>query len=141
MHAFKIAFRRIRHHWHGDFSHVAEFFEGNAHAMDGRSLRPIHLIVSLGGPYISVIHCLQQARLEIRDLVQGLRRPFNDVSRGCSVDDIVDCAAVAAKAVEQGLARIPMTYEEEYQHAAAIIKSSRDLTQLMMDEGFIAATD
>ena len=52
-----------------------------------------------------------------------------------------EAAAVAAKAVEQGLARIPMTYEEEYQHATAIIKSSRDLTQLMMDEGFIAATD
>jgi phosphate acetyltransferase len=32
----------------------------------------------------------------IGPLVQGLRRPFNDVSRGCSVDDIVDCAAVAA---------------------------------------------
>lgn len=29
-------------------------------------------------------------------LIQGLRRPFNDVSRGCSVDDIVDCAAMAA---------------------------------------------
>lgn len=32
----------------------------------------------------------------IGPLVQGLRRPFNDVSRGCSVDDIVDCAAMAA---------------------------------------------
>jgi phosphate acetyltransferase len=32
----------------------------------------------------------------IGPLIQGLRRPFNDVSRGCSVDDIVDCAAVAA---------------------------------------------
>ena len=29
-------------------------------------------------------------------LVQGLRRPFNDVSRGCSSDDIVDCAAMAS---------------------------------------------
>jgi phosphate acetyltransferase len=32
----------------------------------------------------------------IGPLLQGLRRPFNDVSRGCSVDDIVDCSAVAA---------------------------------------------
>jgi phosphate acetyltransferase len=29
-------------------------------------------------------------------LIQGLRRPFNDVSRGCSGDDIVDCSAMAA---------------------------------------------
>lgn len=29
-------------------------------------------------------------------LIQGLRRPFNDASRGCSVDDIVNCAAMAA---------------------------------------------
>jgi phosphate acetyltransferase len=34
--------------------------------------------------------------IAIGPLVQGLRRPFNDVSRGCSVDDIVDCAAMAA---------------------------------------------
>ena len=27
---------------------------------------------------------------------QGLRRPFIDVSRGCSVEDIVDCSALAA---------------------------------------------
>ncbi|MFH1477668.1 MAG: phosphate acetyltransferase [Verrucomicrobiota bacterium] len=32
----------------------------------------------------------------IGPLIQGLRRPFCDVSRGCSADDIVDCAAVAA---------------------------------------------
>jgi phosphate acetyltransferase len=29
-------------------------------------------------------------------LVQGLRRPFSDASRGCSVEDIVDCAAMTA---------------------------------------------
>ena len=32
----------------------------------------------------------------IGPLVQGLRKPFNDVSRGCSADDIVDCACVAS---------------------------------------------
>lgn len=32
----------------------------------------------------------------IGPLIQGLRRPFNDVSRGCSPDDIVDCACVAS---------------------------------------------
>ena len=32
----------------------------------------------------------------IGPIMQGLRRAFSDVSRGCSVDDIVDCAAVAA---------------------------------------------
>ena len=32
----------------------------------------------------------------IGPLLQGLRRPFNDVSRGCGVNDIVDCSAMAA---------------------------------------------
>ncbi len=48
-----------------------------------------------------------------------------------------EAAAVAVKAVEQGLARRPLTYEEAYEHAHAIIKRSRELTQMMMREGFI----
>ncbi len=52
-----------------------------------------------------------------------------------------EAAAVAVKAVEQGLARLSTTFEEEYQRAASIIKNSRDLTQTMMREGFIAKAD
>ncbi len=52
-----------------------------------------------------------------------------------------EAAAVAVKAVEQGLARLSTTFEEEYRRAAGIIKNSRDLTQTMMREGFIAKAD
>ncbi len=52
-----------------------------------------------------------------------------------------EAAAVAVKAVEQGLARIPMTYEEELQNAEAIIRRSRKLTETMMADGFIAPCD
>jgi malate dehydrogenase (oxaloacetate-decarboxylating) len=48
-----------------------------------------------------------------------------------------EAAAVAMKAQEQGLARIQMSYEEELQNAMKIIKRSRDLTHMMMKEGFI----
>lgn len=52
-----------------------------------------------------------------------------------------EAAAVAVKAVEQGIARLDTTFEQEFQRAAAIIKSSRDLTTAMMKEGFIAQAD
>jgi malate dehydrogenase (oxaloacetate-decarboxylating) len=48
-----------------------------------------------------------------------------------------EAAAVAMKAQEQGLARIPTTYEEELENAKRAIKQSRDQTQLLMREGFI----
>jgi malate dehydrogenase (oxaloacetate-decarboxylating) len=50
-----------------------------------------------------------------------------------------EAAAVAMKAEEQGLARIETTYEQEFQRASKIIKRSRDLTRMMMEEHFIAA--
>ncbi len=49
-----------------------------------------------------------------------------------------EAAAVAMKAIEQGLARIEISYEEEFARASKIIKRSRDMTKRMMEEGFIA---
>jgi malate dehydrogenase (oxaloacetate-decarboxylating) len=49
-----------------------------------------------------------------------------------------EAAAVAMKAQEQGIARIAVTYEEELENAKRIIKRSRDLTKMMMEEHFIA---
>lgn len=54
-----------------------------------------------------------------------------------------EAAAVGAKAQEQGLARVQMSYEELFQHAHDVIQRSRNLTQAMMNQGFIpeAPTD
>jgi malate dehydrogenase (oxaloacetate-decarboxylating) len=49
-----------------------------------------------------------------------------------------EAAAVAMKAQEQGLARIQMSYDEIFDQATRIIRRSRELTQSMMSEGFIA---
>jgi malate dehydrogenase (oxaloacetate-decarboxylating) len=48
-----------------------------------------------------------------------------------------EAAAVATKAVEEGIAQKPLTYEEEHEKAEKIIRRSRDLTACMMAEGFI----
>jgi malate dehydrogenase (oxaloacetate-decarboxylating) len=48
-----------------------------------------------------------------------------------------EAAAVAMKAVEQGLASIETTYEQEFQRATKIIKRSRGMTKLLMEEGYI----
>jgi malate dehydrogenase (oxaloacetate-decarboxylating) len=50
-----------------------------------------------------------------------------------------EAAAVAMKAQEQGLARVQMSYDELLQNAMTIIRRSRDLTQTLMNEGFIPA--
>ena len=49
-----------------------------------------------------------------------------------------EAAAVAMKAVEQGLARIETTYQAEFDTAMKIIKRSRSMTKRLMEEGFIA---
>jgi malate dehydrogenase (oxaloacetate-decarboxylating) len=49
-----------------------------------------------------------------------------------------EAASVAMKAIEQGLARIESTYEQEFQRAMGIIKRSRTMTKRLMEEGFIA---
>jgi malate dehydrogenase (oxaloacetate-decarboxylating) len=49
-----------------------------------------------------------------------------------------EATAVAMKAQAQGLARLTLSYDELYNHAHEIIKRSRDLTHMMMEEGFIA---
>lgn len=48
-----------------------------------------------------------------------------------------EAAAVAMKAIEQGVALKQTTYEHEYERAAAIIRASRDMTQTLMTDGFI----
>jgi malate dehydrogenase (oxaloacetate-decarboxylating) len=52
-----------------------------------------------------------------------------------------EAAAVAVKAVEQGIARKEMTYDEEFENASQIIRRSRDITDMMMKEGYIEETD
>jgi malate dehydrogenase (oxaloacetate-decarboxylating) len=74
------------------------------------------------------------------------------VEQGLSADHILptmddwqvfprEAAAVAAKAVEEGIARKPMTYDEELANAEKIIRRSRELTANMMAEGFISEAE
>jgi malate dehydrogenase (oxaloacetate-decarboxylating) len=48
-----------------------------------------------------------------------------------------EAAAVAMKAQEQDVARVASTYEEEYERASEMIRCSREMTHLLMREGFI----
>ena len=48
-----------------------------------------------------------------------------------------EAAAVGMKAQEQGIARLEKSYDELLEHAMSIIKRSRDMTQMMMSEGYI----
>lgn len=46
-------------------------------------------------------------------------------------------AAVGSKAVEQGIARVNKTWQELYDNAVKMIREARDMTQLLMEKGFI----
>lgn len=50
-----------------------------------------------------------------------------------------EAAAVGVKAQEQGLARLTLSYDELFQHAMKMIKRSRDMTHVLMEQGFIEA--
>jgi len=52
-----------------------------------------------------------------------------------------EAAAVAVKAIEEGVARRTLTYDEELANAGEIIRRSRNLTRTMMDERFILDPD
>jgi malate dehydrogenase (oxaloacetate-decarboxylating) len=49
-----------------------------------------------------------------------------------------EAAAVAMKAIDEGVAGKKLTYDEELKNAGEIIRRSRNLTQTMMADGFIA---
>ena len=48
-----------------------------------------------------------------------------------------EAAAVAMKAQEQGLAKIQLSYDEVFNQAHEIIKRSRDMTHMLMEQNFI----
>jgi malate dehydrogenase (oxaloacetate-decarboxylating) len=48
-----------------------------------------------------------------------------------------EAAAVGAKAVEQGIARVKLSYDEIYKQAEYMIKRARDQTKSLMKTGFI----
>lgn len=49
-----------------------------------------------------------------------------------------EAAAVGQKAIEQGIARLTMSYDELFENATCMIKRSHDLTKMMMERAFIA---
>ncbi|MGA2111145.1 MAG: NADP-dependent malic enzyme [Anaerolineales bacterium] len=48
-----------------------------------------------------------------------------------------EAGAVAARAVQEGVAHKVLTYDQEFEQAEALIRRSRNLTRRMMEEGFI----
>jgi malate dehydrogenase (oxaloacetate-decarboxylating) len=127
---------------------------GAAVVATGRSDFPNQVNNSLGFPGLFRGALDVRARTITDEMCMAAAHALADMAaeRGLSADYILptmnewdvfprEAAAVAAKAVEQNLARQPLTYPEEYERAAGIIKTARDLTRAMMEEGFIAKAE
>jgi malate dehydrogenase (oxaloacetate-decarboxylating) len=116
----------------------------------GRSDFPNQVNNSLGFPGIFRGTLDVRARTITDEMCFAAANAMADMVADCMDEDHIlpnmddwevfprEAAAVGTKAVEQGLARIPLTYDEIFDNAMKIIKRSRQLTQMMMREGFIA---
>ncbi len=116
----------------------------------GRSDFPNQVNNSLGFPGIFRGALDVRARTITDEMCFAAAHAMADQIEGCLDEEHIlpnmddwevfprEAAAVAMKAQEQGLARIQMSYEEELKNAMSIIKRSRDLTHMMMKDGFIA---
>jgi malate dehydrogenase (oxaloacetate-decarboxylating) len=115
----------------------------------GRSDFPNQVNNSLGFPGIFRGALDVRARTITDDMCFAAAKALADQVGDCLDDEHIlptmddwevfprEAAAVAMKAQEQGLARIQTSYEEELKNAMLIIRRSRDLTRMMMKEGFI----
>ena len=127
---------------------------GAAVVATGRSDFPNQVNNSLGFPGIFRGTLDVRARTITDEMCLASAQALADMAleRGLSPDYILptmdewdvfprEAAAVAVKAVEQGIARKTVTYEEEYRHSADIIRRSRDMTHMAMKEGYIQEGD
>jgi malate dehydrogenase (oxaloacetate-decarboxylating) len=123
---------------------------GAAIVATGRSDFPNQVNNSLGFPGIMRGTLDVQARTITDEMAiaASLELAALAEDRGLDVDNIMpnmddwevyprEAAAVAVKAVEQGVAKIETTYEKELDYASGIIKLTRDMTRMMMEKGFI----
>jgi malate dehydrogenase (oxaloacetate-decarboxylating) len=127
---------------------------GAAVVATGRSDFPNQVNNSLGFPGIFRGTLDVQARTITDEMCLAAAHALADmaVERGLTPDSILptmddwevfprEAAAVAAKAVEQGLARAETTYQAEFERAASIIRRAREMTRTLMSTGLIAASE
>jgi malate dehydrogenase (oxaloacetate-decarboxylating) len=125
---------------------------GAAVVATGRSDFPNQVNNSLGFPGIFRGALDVRARTITDEMCLAAAHALADmaVDRGLTPETILpgmddwevfprEAAAVAAKAVEQGIAQQTTTFAAEFEHATAIIKRARGMTQTLMAAGLIAA--